>query len=293
MPRRAPRVPGTKNLNLRNPQWRPGQNAVLLLALIVLGNVLLAFPAAGNLAFLAPVSIAAFRGGLRNGLPVFILTTVAATMCLAYSGLMQHGGLLNNVIIEAVLLTGAMIVSDQTRRNLRETVNRTKIDELTSALNRSSIAESGMQAVRASLASGEPMTVAVLDLDDFKELNDGHGHAFGDAVLIELVKTLRSNLGPEDMVGRTGGDEFVVVMPNRTADDSREILRRTNDAFSDRTFVSGYPVSFSYGIGSPIVNGYTWATLLHSADQDMYRRKAAKKRQPVARAVMYAGDRSS
>jgi diguanylate cyclase (GGDEF)-like protein len=255
------------------------------LVLIVLANILLAFPAAGNLAFLAPVGIAAYRGGLRNGLPVFVLTTVAATMCLAYGGLMQHGGLLNNVIIEAVLLTAVMIAADQTRRDLRETVNRTRIDVLTSALNRSSIAEAGMQAVRASLASGEPMTVAVIDLDDFKELNDGHGHAFGDAVLMELVKTLKANLRATDLVGRTGGDEFVVVMPNCKMEDSADVLRRANDAFSDRTFVFGYQTSFSYGIGSPIVNGYTWATLLHSADQDMYRRKAAKKRLPV-RAVV-------
>ena len=286
MPLRPLKVPGAIQFNPMSPQWRPARYAVALLGLIVLGNVLLAFPAAGNLAFLAPVSIAAFRGGLRNGLPVLVLTTVAATMCLAYSGLIQHGGLLNNVIIEAVLLTGAMIASDRTRRDLRETVNRTRIDELTSALNRSSIADSGVKAVHASLSSGEPMTVAVIDLDDFKELNDGHGHAFGDAVLIELVKILRSNLGPHDLVGRTGGDEFVVIMPRRTSEESNEILRRTNEAFADRTFVSGYPISFSYGIGSPIVNGYKWATLLHSADQDMYRRKAARKRQLAVRAVV-------
>ena len=272
------RVPGALRFNLTSPRWHPARYGIALLVLIVLANVLLAFPAAGNLAFLAPVAIAAYRGGLRNGLPVFVLTTVAATLCLAYGGLVQHGGLLNNVIIEAVLLTGAMIAADQSRRNLRETVNRTKIDELTSALNRSSIAECGMHAVKASLASGEPMTVAVIDLDDFKELNDGHGHAFGDAVLIELVKTLRANLRQGDLVGRTGGDEFVVVMPNCKMEDGAEVLRRANDAFSDRTFVFGYPISYSYGIGSPIVNGFTWGTLLHAADQDMYRRKAAKKR---------------
>lgn len=264
-----------------SPRWRPARFAIGLLALIVLANVLLAFPAAGNLAFLAPVGIATYRGGLRNGLPVFVLTTVVATMCLAYGGLMQHGGLINNVIIEAVLLTAVMIAADQTRRDLRETVNRTKVDELTSALNRSSIADAGMHAVRASLVSGQPMTVAVIDLDDFKELNDGHGHAFGDAVLIELVKTLRANLRSTDLVGRTGGDEFVIVLPNCKMEEGAEILRRASDAFSDRTFVSGYPISFSHGIGSPIVNGYTWATLLHAADQDMYRRKAAKKRSLV------------
>jgi diguanylate cyclase (GGDEF)-like protein len=246
-------------------------------------NVVLGFPAAGNLAFLAPVTIATYRGGLRNGLPVFVLTSVASTMVLAYSGLIQHGGLIENVLIEAVLLTGAMLGAERTRRNLRDTIDLSRMDHLTDALNRSSIAEAGIQAVRRTVAAGEPMSVAVIDLDDFKELNDGHGHAFGDAVLKELVSTLSSNIGPCDLVGRTGGDEFVVVMPNLSPDDAEHILRRANDSFSDRTLVAGYPISFSYGIGSPAVDGLSWATLLHAADKDMYRRKAAKKKQLVAR----------
>ncbi len=261
----------------------PAQVAFGLLAFILIANVVLGFPAAGNLAFLAPVSIATYRGGLRQGLPVFLLTTITSTMVLAYSGQIQHGGLVTNVLIEAMLLTGAMIVTDKTRQNLHDTIDKTKTDALTGAQNRASIADLGNLEVNRAMAQGLPMAVAVIDLDHFKELNDGHGHAFGDAVLKDLVKTLSGHLSPTDVVGRTGGDEFVVLMPNRTLEESEQLLRRANNAFCDRTLVEGHPISFSYGVGCPGRDGFSWATLLDAADQDMYRRKSAKKNRQVAR----------
>ncbi len=256
-----------------------------LLAFIVVADIVLGFPAAANLAFLAPVSIATYRGGLKNGLPIFVLTTVASTMILAYSGQIQHGGLLSNVIIEAILMTAAILGTERTRKNLSDSINRSKIDTLTNAHNRASILEAGTQAVQRSLMSGQPLSVAVIDLDHFKELNDGYGHAFGDAVLKDLVKTLTLNLEKSDIVGRTGGDEFVVVMPNRSLEEAEAVMIRVNNMFSDRTFVAGHPISFSYGLACPARDGLKWATLLDAADQDMYRRKSAKKARLAVRQV--------
>src|SRR5437016_5113973 len=110
-----------------NRKWSkenlPARQALALLALILIANPLLGFPAAANLAFLAPVTIATYGGGLKNGIPVFVATTFSSTMVLAYTGLILHGGMVNNVIIDTVLIAGAMLLAERTRKNLSDTID--------------------------------------------------------------------------------------------------------------------------------------------------------------------------
>jgi diguanylate cyclase (GGDEF)-like protein len=250
-------------------------NAALMLLAIFLLNVALGFPAAASLAYLAPISYATQRGGLRNGLPILILSTSVVTLSLAMGGLMNKGGLLLNVVIEASLLTGCMLLTQKGRQEMRKTVEKSNMDDLTGARSRNSITEAGQQAVNRAIAAGQPLAVAMIDLDKFKLLNDTYGHAHGDKVLKELVSCLRRALGPGVLIGRTGGDEFLAILPNRKLDEAERMLETACNNYSDRTLVSGHASSFSYGIGTPGRDGFSWDTLLDAADQDMYRRKSA------------------
>jgi diguanylate cyclase (GGDEF)-like protein len=123
-----------------------------------------------------------------------------------------------------------------------------------------------------------PGCVAVLfvDLDRFKLVNDTHGHAAGDAVLVETARRLERTVRPVDVVGRLGGDEFVVAVGRTTACESRGLARRLLDAVRAPVEVGDRLLQVSASIGVALgLPGATPAALLRDADAALYRAKHA------------------
>lgn len=169
-------------------------------------------------------------------------------------------------------------------RRTRELVEVLGTDALTGAANRAGLARRAAVALEA----GEPFALMLLDLDGFKAVNDTHGHAAGDAVLVALVQRLRALLREDDLVARLGGDEFVVVLagaPPRAAlaDKARAMARAVAVAlaFEGRSL----SVGLSVGIASHPGDGRTLEALLRAADAAMY---ASKRRGPQAGAECFA-----
>jgi diguanylate cyclase (GGDEF)-like protein len=103
-------------------------------------------------------------------------------------------------------------------RLLRRTQRQAQSDSLTGLANRSRFDTALDQELRAARRTGQPLSLLVLDIDHFKQLNDGQGHAAGDAALKGLARVLRSRARrPRDLVARLGGDEFAVLLPETTA----------------------------------------------------------------------------
>jgi len=142
-------------------------------------------------------------------------------------------------------------------------------DPLTGALNRSGL--DGRLAVELARGTrtGQPLTVAILDLDDFKRLNDENGHAAGDRELIAFVGSLRDNTRPYDSVVRLGGDEFLVLMPSTTVVQAREMLARIA-AQSSTDWSSGLAGAQS---------GDDAHSIRERADQELYTEKRRKRRE--------------
>jgi len=117
----------------------------------------------------------------------------------------------------------SQILEEQTqlRQALSEYRERAALDPLTHVLNRGAIADALLEVSRANLAEGTPVGVLFIDLDDFKKLNDAHGHQVGDNVLKAVAATLAGHSWADAAVGRYGGEEFVVMLGGVSADACR------------------------------------------------------------------------
>jgi len=122
-----------------------------------------------------------------------------------------------------------------------------------------------------------PLSVLMLDLDDFKLVNDTFGHLFGDRVLTWTAELIRSTLRASDIPARYGGDEFAIILPETGGDEARTAAERILEAFRERAFVSEprgpVPISASIGVATFPDDGRTATELLAAADRALYRVK--------------------
>lgn len=127
----------------------------------------------------------------------------------------------------------------------------------------------------ASLPEDEALSLALLDLDNFKSLNDDFGHEAGDAVLRALEKLLLGSLPPDAFVGRFGGDEYAAALPEAPAESALILLEEVRSHFSNREVVSSVPrrLNLSVGIASRPAHAKTRVELFRAADEALYRAK--------------------
>jgi diguanylate cyclase (GGDEF)-like protein/putative nucleotidyltransferase with HDIG domain len=162
---------------------------------------------------------------------------------------------------------------EELERQRDELARIVDIDPLTEALNRRGFEEL-LRRELAEAARGETsLTLAVLDLDDFKAVNDHAGHAAGDALLRETVRRLTHVLRPMDAVGRLGGDEFAVLLPRTGEVEAQAALGRLSEALADLV-----PASVGYSCFP--ADGVSLEGLSKQADLRLYVAKAQRQRGP-------------
>jgi diguanylate cyclase (GGDEF)-like protein len=158
-------------------------------------------------------------------------------------------------------------------------------DYLTGLSSRAKADESLAQLATLADRFSEPLSVAMLDVDNFKLVNDRHGHPVGDTVLRRLGEHLRRDFRGNDVVGRWGGEEFIVGMYGMTREDAVRRLTDTLERFREEQFPSGEAtlrVSFSAGIAEYPSDGLDLSTVSRAADEALYRAKAAGRARVVA-----------
>ena len=163
-------------------------------------------------------------------------------------------------------------------RRLAEQLDyKARHDALTGELNRAAV----IDLVSQHLQRG-PLSLVVLDIDHFKRINDSYGHPAGDAVIVELVRRLRSALRAEVQLGRVGGEEFTVVLPGTDLDAATRIADTMRCAIADRAFdaVSGRQVTASFGV-SFNADGTTFDHAYARADQALYVAKRGGRNRVV------------
>ncbi len=173
-----------------------------------------------------------------------------------------------------VLLTYTLIAS---YRHKRQLVALAAHDGLTGLPNRRRSVEYATAALQAAIAQHNPLTVAIVDLDHFKTINDRHGHATGDFILKEFARIGRETLRSSDFVGRWGGEEFIVVLPNTTLDTAMSIIERLRAAalrISAPSSAADVHVSFSAGLATNESGIKTLDDIVAQADVALYEAKS-------------------
>jgi len=153
-------------------------------------------------------------------------------------------------------------------------------DPLTGVRNRVQLDQDIERALRERDGTGGVVAVLFVDVDDFKGINDAHGHEAGDMVLILLTSRLREAVRDQDTVARLGGDEFVLVAHLPTAELAGEMQARVEQVCAEPLVLDAEPLSVRISVGLAVVAapGLTPAAALSMADTAMYRVKRSRKR---------------
>ncbi len=240
--------------------------------------------------YLLPIAVVTWFGGRRLG----IVASLASAVCwLAADTLTGHPyshpslPYWNTLIrLSAFLVVALLIAALRTAHDHEMALART--DDLTGAVNARFFSERiDMELVRAQ-RSGRPFTVAYLDLDNFKTVNDREGHGVGDAVLCTTVEHARRRLRKTDVVARLGGDEFAFLLPETGPDAAQAAIPKVQRSLLEAMRSNGWPVTFSIGVLTCVEIPHTIDELIRQADEVMYAVKNSGKnaiRYSVARAA--------
>jgi diguanylate cyclase (GGDEF)-like protein len=221
------------------------------------------------------------RRGILAGLGLTVALLLATTLGVDAAAVAADPSLVVfplALIATVGLLTTALMRSDLQYRT--ESV----LDGLTGMLNRRSLTARAAELEQQAAMTGQAIGVVLGDLDEFKVVNDEHGHQVGDAVLVDVAYTLRKQLRAFDLAYRMGGEEFLVVLPGATIEDAVALAERLRVAVELEP-AGGLQVTMSFGVASAAGAGLRWDELVAAADAALYRAKREGRN-----AVRAAGD---
>ncbi len=181
--------------------------------------------------------------------------------------------------ISVVVVSLGLVVMTKERADERNR-NLAMRDELTGLINRRSLLESLAQQLSSAKRHRQPLSLLMVDIDYFKRVNDSFGHLSGDRVLKAMTSVIAQRTRAQDLLGRLGGEEFLVILPNTSEEGALQLAENLRQSVAAASFqaVSGEPIDITVSIGLCAVSQLSdpqCDDLIGAADQALYRAKAA------------------
>lgn len=258
--------------------------AVLLTAFAIfclaVGDVLTGTEASFTLLYLAPIAFATWFTGLNAGIAFSLLAAVASTTAdlVARLGAPLHSAIMAwNLVIQLGVYLALVLLLSGFRSRLEGEQLLARTDGLTQVANRRAFIEAAELELERARRTGRPITLAYVDCDDFKVVNDQLGHAVGDALLVTVARTLRQSTRATDAVSRLGGDEFGLLLPETDGPTAQALLGRLRSLLLAAMAQQGWRVGFSMGAATWVTPAATVDQMMARADELMYEAKRTAK----------------
>lgn len=264
----------------RQSRWWLALLSIALVGLLGLIDALTSDEVAFSVFYLLPVSIAAWYVGRRPGAwlsAISALTWLVADLSFAGSPYSHPLIPLLNTLTRFSFFLLVTVLLSALRRSLDREKTLARMDYLTGAANARAFVDTARLELSRSRRYQHPLTIAYIDVDNFKTVNDQLGHSAGDAVLRMTVTTIRRNLRASDLVARLGGDEFALLLPETGPDAAEVVGRKVQSRLLSEAEAQGWSVTFSIGVLTCLTPPETVEEAIYAADALMYSVKKSRK----------------
>ena len=253
---------------------------VLLLSLVAYLDYITGVDFSFSLFYLLPITLISWAIGERFGLVFAILASCA---CIAVDIWSDNPNRTSNLFAYMWNATARLgffllpVFMIRLNRALQREQELARMDFLTGVLNARFFHELAQMEIDRSVRYKRPFTIAFIDVDNFKTINDTFGHTTGDVVLRAIAMNMKTNLRRTDIVARVGGDEFVVILPETDENTSPVVISNMQAALLKEMNENGWSVTFSIGVLTLTAPQLSVDEILGRADQLMYMVKNSGK----------------
>ncbi|ABV35993.1 response regulator receiver protein [Shewanella sediminis HAW-EB3] len=186
--------------------------------------------------------------------------------------------------IRPAIVTARVSTQIMLKQKSDELRNMALHDQLTQLYNRHFLIEAANQKMAESIRHNNPLSILMIDIDHFKQVNDQFGHQAGDSVLQAVAKALAESNRKEDVVARFGGEEFVALFEHCSIDSAEEKAERLRDKI-ERLMPAGIRITASFGVAELRPNEESFEQLLARADEAVYRAKELGRNRVVSATI--------
>jgi len=263
---------------------RQNKPSKLLLGLALIGaigfaDLLTGYELAFSVFYVIPIALSTWLMGRRFGIMASIASALVWLVADVASGHPYSQPLIPiwNTLIRFSLFLIITVLMSTLKRTTEHERELARTDSLTGALNSRYFVELVGSEINRLARFGHPFTLAYLDLDNFKSVNDRFGHAAGDQALCTLVSHARSHLRKTDVIARLGGDEFVFLLVGTGQQPARAVLSKLQTSVQAEMQKNGWPITLSAGVLTCQAAPRTVDELVTLADDLMYAAKREGK----------------
>jgi diguanylate cyclase (GGDEF)-like protein len=256
----------------RQSRWFHFILGLVLMGLIAFVDLLTGHEIDLTIFYLLPIALALWYGGQQLG-QLFCLLSVAAWFLADFPHPHRPTVLAASVMVRLAFSILFASLLWRFREELERVSQLARTDPLTGAANGRAFRERTELEVQRMHRSGRPLSLAYIDLDNFKAVNDQQGHTAGDWLLCRVVHTFREHTRSTDLVARLGGDEFAVLLPETSAEGSRACLEKLHQLLQQDMEERGWPVTVSIGVVTFEHPLSTVDAMVQCADRLMYTAK--------------------